>query len=234
MPDHVPHRDREHDVVIGRRDEPELIASAEEDPIEWFAQTSSRWAVRWHAAATWRAGAGYPIAPWRVSVTADHMREATPADCPLHGWAADPDAGCECSRVEDEAYFLECDPDHPDAIALWRCEPRPGPAWLLRIRRWQRRIGDKRRGRPVLWGGSVAREATWLDHAVFGGGPVGWLKGDHQCRVGESQLRYCTVCAATTPHIARYGGGFCCIATRHLAWAEFEDLADPSIAARRR
>lgn len=219
MSDHVPNCDRERDVVIGRRDEPELIASAEEDPIEWFAQTSSRWAVRRYAAATWRAGAGYLIAPWRVSVTADYMREATTADCPAHGWGGDPEAGCECFRVEDEPYFLECAPDHPDALALWRCEPRPGPVWLLRIRRWQYRIGDKRRDRPVLWGGRVAREATWLDCALFGGGRARWLKGDRQYRVGESQLRYCVVCTATTPHTERYGGGYICTAPRHFAIA---------------
>lgn len=194
----------------------EPIASSEDQPIEWFARTASRWAVRCHCAATWRAGAGYLIAPWRVEVTPGHMREVTTADCPaaVHYDPDDPgnqDAECDCPRIECEPYFLDCDPDHPDAIALWRCEPRPAPVWLLRLRRWQCQIGAKRRGRPVLWGARVQREATWVDRVLFGGGGrFGLLVGDRQQRLGEAEWRHCAICAAITRHVARNGGGEVC------------------------
>src|SRR5947199_3394772 len=117
------------------RDQVTYVAASEDDPVVWFAHTTTRWAARCQAAADWQLGAGHLIAPWRVKVTPDCMRKATRADCPVHGAAlrlatpadcpvhqgaigaglGDPpwSSGCECHRVEDDPYFLECELEHP-------------------------------------------------------------------------------------------------------------------------
>lgn len=216
-----------------------VIASSEDDPIEWFARTAPRWAVRWHVAATCQRSR-WLVAPWRVRVTPDRMRQETTADChatehwhPLLPVDVDIPDGCDCYRIESEPFFLDCDPDHPDAIALWRCEPRDPPAWLVRLRRWQHRIGAKRRGRPVLWGGRIDRESTWLDRVLFGGGQYGLLKGDRWHRVGESELKHCAICAAITPHIAGRGREDICCGSRHPFIGDFDPRYQRTLVGRR-
>lgn len=198
------------------------LAGDEDGEFMWFARTASRWAVRRHAAADWLSS------PWRISVTADQMRQATEDDCLVHGAAPQRGASCECHRVVDDPYFLACEPDHPDAIAMWRCELRRAPDWWRRFRRWQYRIGAARR-RPVLWGGRVTREASWLDRVLFGGGPGGLIQGDRWFRVGESELRHCSLCQRVTPHVVGYRDRLVCQSTRHHQLAGF--LWDPPVYA---
>jgi len=144
----------------------------------------------------------------------------------VHGATPQLHASCECQSVTADPYFLACAPEHPDAIAVWRCELRRAPAWWYRLRRWQYRIGSARR-RPVLWGGRVTREASWLDRTLFGGGPRGLIRGDRWFTLGESELRHCSLCQCVTPHVVRYGGQLACQSVRHRELAEY--LWDPPV-----
>lgn len=204
-------------LLRGGRGELEYVSWLEDEQVVWFARTASRWEVRCHLAREWSLGL------WWIVVASDHMRAATTADCPATVHATDdPDrrdrrsADCRCFEIEDDGYFLDCEPGHPDAIELWRCEPGHPPLWLVRLRYWQQRLGARRRRRPVLWGGRVEREATWLDRVLFGGG-CGWLlHGDRYHSVGESELRHCVTCGHATPHRPRYGGEMVCNGPLHF------------------
>lgn len=109
---------------------------------------------------------------------------------------------------------MECEPAEPAAIPVWRVEERSRLRdWFWeQVRRHVYRQAGLLERRPVLWGGRVDRTATWLDHLLIGT-PRGYTlhRSDHWLTPGESELRWCHSCRATTPHDppTRYGRGWC-------------------------
>lgn len=204
----------------------EEVAS-NEDGVTWLRRTGSARRARRQMATEW----GFRVR--RLEAVAEHMRPATFADCGApgirrddgaHAWSDErgyPD-DCRCGDIE-EGWFYGCEPDHPDAIPVWRVETKD---WG-RLQRLHHRLGNRllgsygRRRRPCLWGGYVEREATWFDRKVLGYTGVVVL-ASRWLRLYERFWMHCPVCRTKTPHYTHGGRAFCA-GEGHVARSLAED-----------
>ncbi len=192
------------------------IAISEDDPLVWYpAEGVSRRAAKRAAAAEMDCG---PARRYRACRR--YMRPLDQQDCPAWPHGEDEDGelpvDCRCYWIE-EGWHEECERAHPDAIAVWRIELRGQLRYWFwhQMRKWvyRTRAFD---GRPVLWGGRVDRNATWIDYLLTGrarGFKV--YCGDRWFKPGETELLWCPSCKATTPHDPGFRGEGWCLASGH-------------------
>jgi hypothetical protein len=119
---------------------------------------------------------GYPRR--QISATSEFMRPWNRGDCPAtdhvtldeYGDVADPN--CECHGKEEDGWMVVCDAGYLEAVPVWRCEWKGVSRWAAKLRRRTRRLHQwlRRTHQPVLWGGSMRREARWYDRPLIGRG----------------------------------------------------------------
>lgn len=201
----------------------EPVAMSEEEIEAWYPRTVSRWkairacaddcGVRWYT----------------LHARKRYMCPAVESDCPVpfphrRDEYGDPlDDECCCWQVA-AGWHQECPASDDGAIPVWRVDERPQRIRRrLRLislstmyrRQRRRNIARAKAPAPVIWGGRVERRATWLDRFLGFGAIYLTVVGDEWIKLGESELRWCQSCRATTPHsISKYSGGWC-EATRH-------------------